>query len=77
MEFKLTEVEHNKLDAFLGGVLDEYKSGAYTKTEAVGALAHVFTVAAEGNIGELSSWLENPGLSRIWKADTPANRPKS
>ncbi len=57
MAFKLTKKDHKQLDAFLGEVLDDYKSGNQTRGQAIGALAHVFTAGVIDNEGEVKAWL--------------------
>jgi hypothetical protein len=52
----LTERDHDNIDAFLDAVLDDYKSGAITKSQATGGLNHVMTALAEGNFGEATNW---------------------
>lgn len=66
---KLKETDHNKLDEFLGHVLELHASGEVTKQEAIGALAHVFTAAAIDNETEVKSWIERPEVIERWKAD--------
>lgn len=59
METKnLTERDHVNMDAFLGHVLDDYKSGTLTKQQAVSGLAHVMAALDKGNVGEARTWLE-------------------
>lgn len=55
---ELTAHDHKNLDAFLGHVLDDYKSGAITKEQAVGGLAHVMAALDMDNYPEARKWLE-------------------
>ena len=52
----LTDQDHRQMDAFLGRVLDDYKSGAITKEGAVGALAHVMAALDLDNYSEARAW---------------------
>lgn len=54
----LTERDHQNMDAFLGHVLDDYKSGEITKDEAIGGLAHVMAALDRDNYGEARNWFE-------------------
>jgi len=69
MPIKLTEKDHDKLDDFLGHVLDWYKTDEITRAQAIGALAHVFTAAAKDNETEVKSWLQKPEVIERWKSD--------
>ncbi|MBW9072404.1 hypothetical protein [Agrobacterium deltaense] len=73
MAITLKEKDHNKLDAFLGEVLDLYKSDEISKLEAIGAIAHVFTAAAKDNATEVNSWLHDPDVVKRWKSDIQGN----
>lgn len=55
---ELTNRDHQKMDAFLEHVLDEYKFGAINKERAVGALAHVMAALDLDNYTEVRSWFE-------------------
>jgi len=46
------------MDAFLGHVLEDFKSGTITKDEAVSSLAHVIAAIDIGNYGEVVTWFE-------------------
>lgn len=62
---KLTETDHQHLDAFLGAVLDDYRDGVLTKEQAVGGPAHVMAALNIGNVGEARAWfLEGRKLIR-------------
>lgn len=74
MAFKLSSAQHEKLDGFLGVLLDGYKSGEFTKSEVIGALAHVFTAGVIDNESEVKLWLEDPGVLDRWKADALSQR---
>ncbi len=54
----LTNRDHANMDAFLGHVLEDFKSGIITKEEAVGGLAHVIAAIDIGNYGEAVNWFE-------------------
>lgn len=54
----LTKSDHQNMDAFLGHVLDDYKSGEITKDEAIGGLAHVMAALDRDNYGEARNWFE-------------------
>ena len=54
----LTNNDHKNMDAFLGHVLDDFKSGEITKDEAIGALAHVIAAIDKGNYGEAINWFQ-------------------
>lgn len=53
---ELNNRDHENMDAFLGHVLDSYKTGDITKERAVGGLAHVMTALEMGNYDEARSW---------------------
>lgn len=74
MAIKLSNKNQKELDALLGQILDWHQNGDVTKSEAIGALAHVFTAAAIDNDDEVSSWLGNPRVLKRWKADLDAHR---
>ena len=65
MAISLTDTHHAQLDVFLEFVLDAYKNNEATRSEAVGALAHVLTAAAIDNEGEVYAWL-NPDQYERW-----------
>jgi len=54
----LTTRDHKNMDAFLGHVLEDFKSGDISKDEAIGALAHVIAAIDIGNYGEATNWFE-------------------
>ena len=58
MAFKLTDKDHNKLDAFLNSFLDAYKSGKISLSQAREGLAHVMTAGVIDNEGEFRAWLD-------------------
>jgi hypothetical protein len=53
---KLTETDHQNMDAFLRAVLDDYRDGVLTKDQAVGGLAHVMAALNIGSVGEARAW---------------------
>jgi hypothetical protein len=63
-----------KLDDFLGALLDGYQEGTFTRGEVIGALAHVFTAGVIDNESEVKAWLEKPAVFQRWKDDTLAHR---
>lgn len=54
----LSNPDHTNMDAFLGHVLDDFKSGEITRDEAIGGLAHVIAAIDRGNYGEAINWFE-------------------
>lgn len=52
----LTEKDQDDMDKFLGFLLEDFKSGAITKKEAIGHLGHVITAIDQGNHGEAVGW---------------------
>ncbi len=54
----LSERDHLKMDAFIEAVLQDYKDGVLSEDRARGALVHVMTALAIGNIGEAQKWFE-------------------
>lgn len=54
----LSNRDHKNMDAFLGHVLEDFKSGAITKEQAVGGLAHVMAALDRGNYAEAIGWFE-------------------
>lgn len=55
---ELTNRDHNNMEEFLGGVLDDYKAGVISKANAVRSLAHVMGALDVDNYGEVRSWFE-------------------
>ena len=51
-----SEKDHADMDAFLGGVLDDYKAGEITKEQVVSGFAHVIAAVDIGNYGEAINW---------------------
>lgn len=43
---RLSESDHILLDDFIGCVLDRYRDGTITKTEAIGKIAHLVAAVA-------------------------------
>lgn len=60
------KVDHGKLDAMLGKVLDAYKSGEVSRSSAIGAIAHVVAAVEKGNEAEVVSWLGDKGTFERW-----------
>jgi hypothetical protein len=55
---KLTNGDHSNMDAFLGFVLEDFKSGSISKGEAVAAIAHTVAAVDIGNYNEARIWFE-------------------
>ncbi|WP_417672405.1 hypothetical protein [Roseibium sp.] len=53
------KINHGKLDAFLGKVLDAHKTGEVSRIAAIGAIAHVVAAVEKGNESEAHSWLNS------------------
>ncbi len=66
MSIDLKTADHRNLDKFLDAVLDHYKNGEVSQSQAREALAQVFTAAAIDNGGEVKSWLD-PQRVKDWK----------
>lgn len=56
-EGTFTRKDHDDLDVLLGHLLDDYKAGAITKEQAVGAIAHIVAALDAGNLDEVKTWL--------------------
>lgn len=57
-EGELSNSDHEHMDAFLGQVLDAYKTGELSRTAAVGVLAHVIAAVDLDNYPEARRWFE-------------------
>lgn len=57
-EGKLTDKDHSDMDAFFGFLLDDYKSGAITRSTAIGTLAHVVAAVDIDNHEEARKWFQ-------------------
>jgi hypothetical protein len=66
MAFKLAKSDRRRLYALLGKLLDGHKSGAYTRAETVGILAHVIAAGAIDNEISFKAWLQ-PDSLKIWE----------
>ena len=55
---ELTDQDHSNMKAFLGFVLEDFNSGAISKTEAVAAIAHTVAAVDIGNYNEAKVWFE-------------------
>lgn len=53
----LTDLDHEDLDGFLKGVLEDYKQNIITQAQAVSGLAHVFAALDCDNYAEVKTWL--------------------
>jgi hypothetical protein len=58
LSFNLSNKDHRRLDEMLGAIIDAHTNGEVSRSEAIGALAHVFTAAMIDNEGEVLSWLK-------------------
>lgn len=54
----MTQQDHDNLDAFLNGVLDDFSAGKLTKFQVVQGLGHVFGAMSKGNYPEARHWFE-------------------
>ncbi|MCU7927522.1 MAG: hypothetical protein KZQ97_13905 [Candidatus Thiodiazotropha sp. (ex Dulcina madagascariensis)] len=54
----LTTKDHANMKAFLGHVLDDYKSGVITKEQAIAGIAHTMAALDLDNYEEARHWLE-------------------
>lgn len=67
MTINLSDPDHNKLDQLLVKVLDAYKDDEVSRGAAVGVLAHVIAAAAQDNVSEVKSWIQDPAVYERWK----------
>ncbi|OXX57695.1 hypothetical protein B9J80_00215 [Vibrio sp. V12_P9A6T4] len=58
----LTSKNHKEMDDFLEKVLDGYKNGSLTKSEAINGLAHVMAALDINNTQEAVSWFNQANL---------------
>ncbi|CAD6176002.1 Uncharacterised protein [Escherichia coli] len=49
MSYMLSLSEQTKLNAFLSGILDDYKTGVITQIQAVGKIGNVFSALKSGD----------------------------
>ncbi|EHL2101414.1 TPA: hypothetical protein O8U62_001211 [Enterobacter kobei] len=49
MSYMLSLSEQTKLNAFLSGILDDYKTGVITQIQAVGKIGNVFSALESGD----------------------------
>ncbi len=49
MSYMLSLSEQTKLNAFLSGILDDYKTGVITQIQAVGRIGNVFSALESGD----------------------------
>ena len=54
----LSERDHQNMDAFLGHILDDFKSGQVTKQQVIGGLVQMISAIDIGNHGEARNWFE-------------------
>lgn len=62
----LTEQDHNNFDVLIGHVLDDYRAGTLSKSDAIGGLAQLVAAIDIGNEGEARAWLKE-GRKRFQK----------
>lgn len=62
----LTEQDHNKFDALIGHVLDDYRAGTLSKADAISGLAELVAAIDIGNESEARAWLTE-GRKRLQK----------
>lgn len=60
-------LNHEKLDVFLGSILDLYKLGRVSREDAIGAIAHVIAAVETQNASEIHSWLHEGSAFEDWK----------
>ncbi|WP_411352320.1 hypothetical protein PNH50_04165 [Leisingera aquaemixtae] len=60
------KINHGKLDALLGKILDAHQTGEVSRNEAIGAIAHVVAAVEKGNETEVHSWLNNEEVYERW-----------
>ena len=58
----LTDKNHKEMDSLLSRVLDGYKNGDISKSEAISGLAHVMAALDIDNTQEAVSWFNQDGL---------------
>jgi hypothetical protein len=58
LAFNLSNKDHRRLDEMLGAIIDAYFNGEVPRSEAIGALAHIFTAAMVDKEGEVLGWLD-------------------
>lgn len=61
-EGNLTDKDHAEMDGFLVRVLDAYKDGKLSRTEAVSGLAHVMAALDIRNTQEAVLWFRQDGV---------------
>lgn len=62
----LSEKDHNDCDAFLGRVLDAYKSGKISRGSAVESIVHFVAAVDKRNATEIKSWLNENNANFIF-----------
>lgn len=55
-----TLYDEDQMEAFLGKVLDRYRNGSLSRTNAIGVLAHIIAAAENREISELRNWFADP-----------------
>jgi hypothetical protein len=54
----LKKKDHENMNAFLGHVLEDYKSAVITKEQAIAGIAHTMAALDLDNYDEARTWLE-------------------
>ena len=55
---KLSDKDHEDMDAFLGFLLDGYKAGTIKRATAIGTVAHVIAAVDIDNHEEARKWFQ-------------------
>ncbi|KPV95153.1 hypothetical protein AN214_02805 [Pseudoalteromonas sp. P1-9] len=55
---KLSNRDHEDMDAFIGAVIDDYKNGAVSKKAMLAGLGHVIGAIDNGNHDEARQWFK-------------------
>ncbi|MEM6250670.1 hypothetical protein [Shewanella vaxholmensis] len=53
---KLTNTDHDQMDDFIGGIIDDYKNGLVSKKAIIAGLGHVIGAIDTGNHDEARMW---------------------
>jgi len=53
---KLSNKDHDTMDAFIGAVIDDYKNGQVSKQAVITGLGHVIAAIDNGNHDEARKW---------------------
>lgn len=58
MSYMLSLSEQTKLNAFLSGILDDYKTGVITQIQAVGKIGNVFFCTGKWRLKKGSAFVD-------------------